>query len=268
MPMTPEVRQKWTEAWREAQKAKDERRRLNREKWAKRRDWSDDNEHKLEADVAIEPNGEGSDSLRAMRKIMADTNAQLYRRLDAAECVLTYELGPAAAVGADPATIAAASYRFLKTVAEDASVPEGLRFRALRSVLSVENVRASITNTAANDAVKRQLWLGMLNATRSARLRRSGQWPPPDDSWAFKEADVELPRSWIGQTWPPTEFAALLDTDASDLKAELAAMAESHPPPIRRNPSVLEGKEVLPHHLPKTIDRISISPRGHLSGLV
>jgi hypothetical protein len=133
MPMTPEVRQKWTEAWREAQKAKDERRKENREKWAKRRDWSDDNEHKIA--VAIEANGAGgSRSLAALRTIMADPDTPLHRRLGAAEVVLAFELGPGAAVGADVDKIAAGSYQFLNAVIDTPGTPEALRFRCLKMI--------------------------------------------------------------------------------------------------------------------------------------
>jgi hypothetical protein len=230
MPKNEEFARKLMEGWETAKEERARRRAENREKWSKRRDWSDDNQHTLEADVPVEPNGEagGSRSLSKLRAIMANPNVALHRRLDAAEIILVYELGPGAAIGADPEQVAAGSYQFLNIVADDPQTPEALRFRALRSIAAVENARASITNTAANDSVKRHLWLSLLNATRSARLRREGQWPPPDDSWAFKEADVELPASWRGQPWPPAAFASLLDGDgdASAFKAELAAMAE------------------------------------------
>jgi hypothetical protein len=100
MPKTPEVRQKWTEPWAESRKQKDQRRKENREKWAKRRDWDADNEHKLDADVEGIPNevNGGSGSLAKMRAIMLDPAVALYRRLEAAEVVLSYELGPGAGV--------------------------------------------------------------------------------------------------------------------------------------------------------------------------
>jgi hypothetical protein len=228
MPTMPEeFRRKTMEGWEKAKADKLKRRAENREKWAKRREWSDDNQHTVEAEVSIEPNGEGSASLQQLRALMANPSVPLYRRLDCAEVILSYELGPAAAVGADPDMIAAGSYRFLKEIAATQAVPEALRFRALKSIVAVENARASITNTAANDSVKRHLWLALLNATRSARLRREGHWPPPDDSWALTIDDVELPQSWRGQPWPPVSFAAALEEgDTSALKAELTAMAE------------------------------------------
>jgi hypothetical protein len=79
MPMTPEVRQKWTEAWEEARKAKDNRRKENREKWVQRRDWSDDNQHKTDAD-AEDSSGEASGSLAQMRAIMLDVSTPLWRQ--------------------------------------------------------------------------------------------------------------------------------------------------------------------------------------------
>src|SRR6516162_2146449 len=96
MPMTPEVREKWTEAWHEARRKKDERRAENRAKWAGRRDWSDDNAHKLELGTGLDEgtHPDGSESLRKLRAIMANTNIQLHRRLDAAEILVSFEIAP------------------------------------------------------------------------------------------------------------------------------------------------------------------------------
>src|SRR4051794_5256798 len=73
-------------------------------------------------DTAVAETG----SLAKLRAIMADPGTPLYRRLDAAEVVLTYELGPGAAVGLDPDQIAVGSFRFLKAVSEAAETPEPL----------------------------------------------------------------------------------------------------------------------------------------------
>jgi hypothetical protein len=213
MPMTPEVRQKWTEAWAEARKAKDERRKANREKWAKRRDWSDDNEHK--ADVAIEANGAGgSRSLAALRTIMADPDTQLHRRLDAAEVVLTFELGPGAAVGADVDQIAAASYLFLNAIIDTPGVPEALRFRALKMIASVENARAASKNTVAEHAAKRQLLVALINAERVRAFRAAGMWSEAvkADQWALRLGDdFAWPEGWPGSwQWPPATFVGAL----------------------------------------------------------
>jgi hypothetical protein len=89
---------------------------------------------------------------RKMRAIMADPNARLYRRLDAAEVVLSYECGVGAGVGVDPETIAAASFKFLRAAADDVSTPEALKFRALKSIVAVENARAQAKSSAITNA--------------------------------------------------------------------------------------------------------------------
>jgi hypothetical protein len=232
MPMTPEVRQKWTAAWREAQKAKDERRKANREKWAKRRDWSDDNEHK--ADIGTEDNasgnGDGSSSLAKMRAIMADSKVALYRRLEAAEVVLSYELGPGAGVGVDPEAIAAASFRFLRAVTDDSTTPEALRFRALKSIVAVENARAQAKSSAVTNAEKRVLLLKLVNAERISAIRASGNWPEAvkTDQWALKNGDTfDWPLGWPGEwPWPPATFSAALEQghDVTAFREQLRAI--------------------------------------------
>jgi hypothetical protein len=115
----------WHKNWSEARKAKEQRRAANCEAWANSPQ-NAANRHKdtlgaVAPEIVAEANDEGgSVSLAKMRAIMADPEAPLYRRLDAAEVVLTYELGPGAAVGVDSDQIAAASYRFLKAVVEAA----------------------------------------------------------------------------------------------------------------------------------------------------
>ena len=101
------------EATRAARAAEREaRRKANQERWAN--DPANANHTRLQRQAAVTPaieaeakgDSNGSNSLQRMRDIMSDAGAPLYRRLDAAECVLTFELGPGAAAGADPDTIA------------------------------------------------------------------------------------------------------------------------------------------------------------------
>jgi len=215
MPTMPEeFRRKTMEGWEKAKADKLERRRQNREKWAKRRDWSDDNEHKIA--VAIEANGAGgSRSLAALRTIMTDPDTPLHRRLDAAEVVLAFELGPGAAVGADIDQIAAGSYQFLNAVIDTAGTPEALRFRCLKMIASVENARAASKNTVAEHAAKRELLLKLVNSERVRTFRAAGVWSEAvkTDAWALKNGDdFPWPADWPGDwPWPPASFSTALE---------------------------------------------------------
>jgi hypothetical protein len=212
----------WHQHWAEAKKAKEDRRRQNREGWAVS-PHNSHNRHKQDAVVlglSLDEEaaaGGGSASLRKMRAIMADTNAQLYRRLDAAEIVLSYELSPGAAVGADPNTIAAASYHFLKAVADDPQVPEALKFRALKSIVAIENQRVQVKNSAAEYDTKKRLSIALCNAERGRALRAAGVWRQVierNEPW-FLEAgdDLAAPPGWFdgGWHWPTSSFAAQLE---------------------------------------------------------
>jgi hypothetical protein len=230
MPMTPEVRQKWTEAWREARAAKDERRKANRAKWAERRDWSDDNEHKI--DVALEDvsdvGGGSSSSLDRLRALMGDPNVALHRRIDAAEVLVPFEIAPGAASNVDPDEVAAKSFQFLRAVIDAKETPPALAFRALKLVAGIENARASIKANSITLGQRREMFCHLVNATRLAELRRGGIWHRVVASgerwWIGLEDDFELPRSWLDSwTWPPSSFAeALSRGEGSEaLRAEL-----------------------------------------------
>jgi hypothetical protein len=214
----------WHEHWKAAKAAKEERRRANREAWASSVHNSH-NRHKedaIAANLGLEAEAEtgGSASLRKMRAIMANEAIPLYRRLDAAEVLLTYELGPGAAAGADPETVAAVSYRFLKLVADAAETPESLKFRALRSVVAIENQRASIKSTAVEYDAKKRLLIALCNAERGRVLRAAGAWPAVIERNApwFLEAsdDIEAPAGWFSDAWhwPSQSFAGGLDRSA------------------------------------------------------
>jgi hypothetical protein len=235
MAMNEEFRRAMAQGWEEAKKAKAKRRKANQEKWAQRRDWSDDNQHKV--DVAIEANGAGgSRSLAALRTIMADPDTPLHRRLDAAEVVLAYELGPGAAVGADVEQIAAGSYVFLNTVIDTPGTPEALRFRCLKMVASVENARAASKNTIAQDAAKRILVRNLVNAERTRAIRASGNWPEAvkTTAWALTSVDTfEWPTGWPGDwSWPLASFSVLLEQafDVTTFRELLLSIRASNRP--------------------------------------
>jgi hypothetical protein len=226
MPTMPEeFRRKTMEGWEKAKQEKLKRRAENREKWARRRDWSSDDEHKIA--VGVEDTSASSDesisaSLRQMRVIMADSTVPLFRRLDAAEVLLSYELGPGAAVGVDPELIASTSYKFLKAVADNASTPEALKFRALKLVVSVENARAQAKSSAITTAEKRQLLIGLINNARSCSFRAAGTWSEAvkTTEWALTSSDTfDWPKGWPGEwSWPLASFSALLE-QAQDVTA-------------------------------------------------
>jgi hypothetical protein len=211
----------WHKNWSEARKAKEQRRAANREAWANSPQ-NAANRHKdtfgaVAPEVVAEANGEGgSVSLAQMRAIMSDTVTPLYRRLDAAEVVLSFEPGPGAAVGVDPDEIAATSYRFLKAVADAVETPEALRFRALKSIVAIENRRKSAGQGSEQSALKRELQLRLVNAERRRMLVDAGVWV--DDVARHRENrsltlndDFKWLPGWPGTwQWPPENFAERL----------------------------------------------------------
>jgi hypothetical protein len=217
------------EGWANARQAKDQRRAENRRKWSERRDWSDDNQLKVETAIpadAVDDDAMTSASLKRLRRTMLDNRMPLRRRLDCAEVVLSYELGPGAAAGADPDTIAAVSYQFLKLVADDPQAPEALSFRALRLVAQVENARAQVRNTSEQLYEKRALLVGLANAERRRHLRSIGKWPPPKDvHWLDVSDAIALPSSWVAMQWPLTSISACYRRgDVEAFRAQLQAI--------------------------------------------
>jgi len=151
---------------------KDERRKANQQEWR--------NNHPKNARRAVPKltvdaeTPSGSASLKALREIMADVEAPMHRRIDAAEIVLGYELSPAALANADPTIpVSAASFLFLQTAAGNTDVPEGLRFRCLKLVAQIENARASKAN-AGIIASHRTLIVTLVNNARRTELIRAG----------------------------------------------------------------------------------------------
>ena len=217
--MSEEFRRKTMEGWEKAKEARAQRRKENREKWAKRRDWDSDNDHKLDTEVEDIPSeaSKGSGSLAKMRAIMLDNSVALYRRLEAAEVVLSYELGPGAGVGIDPDEIAAVSFKFLRTVVDSTSTPEALRFRALKAIISVENARAQAKSTAITNTEKREVLLNLVNSERVSELRDAGVWSEvakTDQQWALKwEDSFDWPdKDWPGQwAWPVSTMVLSLE---------------------------------------------------------
>lgn len=192
--------------WLKKKEERAQARKENKERWAKRRDWSDTSEHRT--DIAIEalPEGNESRSLKRLRQIMGDTQAALTRRLEAAELVLTYELAPAAGVGVDPEAIAASSYQFLAAVAEADGTPEALRFRALKSIAAVENARAALKTSAQGLQARHRLANDLANAELQRALRAQDRWREAVSQGSWWTAAGE---DWAGP-WPPASLAEAL----------------------------------------------------------
>jgi hypothetical protein len=229
----------WHENWANARQRKDQRRKENREKWAQRRDWSDDNAHR--ADVAVEdiPDESGSSSsLDQLRRIMGDPSIALHRRIDAAEVLVPFEIAPGAATNVDPEQVAAKSFQFLRAVIDAKETPEALRFRALKCVAGIENARVQFKNSNVTNAVKKELLVKLINGERNKRLRQTGRWPEivvSDSQWFLTVSDdIEPPVGWYNDTWhwPVAGFAAQLEYIDSEhiaiFKQQLLAIRPSN----------------------------------------
>ena len=168
-----------------------------------------------------------SASLSKMRQIMLDDSVGLNRRLDAAEVCLDHELGPGAGVGVPPDEIASQAYQFCRAVA-DSNAPETPRFRALRAMVRIENVRKTVQNSSTQYGEKRELLRCLVNAERRRLLAECGRWPPGTDGWALRSNDTfDWPEGWPGDwAWPPADCGERLDAarckPATELQGSIA----------------------------------------------
>jgi hypothetical protein len=169
----------------------------------------------IAAEVVSDANG--SASLHRLRRIMGSPDIQLYRRMDAAEIILGYELAPGAVAGADPDEISAGSYRFLKAVIDDPETPEALEFRALKCIAQVENARAQIRNAGEQLGMKRALFVELVNAERRHTLIAAGKWPA-SGPWCLETSDTFVwSADWPGLWgWPPRAIGAAYKPDSRD----------------------------------------------------
>jgi hypothetical protein len=138
-----------------------------------------------------------SGSLSRLRSIMTDEDTPLYQRMEAAETILSYELAPGSAVNIPSEQIAAASYQFMQAVADNAETPQSIRFKALRSLASIENARARVSDTDAL-ADRRVHLIELINGARRRYLIESGDWPTVCASshrWQLEASDdIDVPR--------------------------------------------------------------------------
>jgi len=201
-----------------ARAVKEAKRAANRAAWARDpRNANVQREQMLETVVVPEalpaPVPVDTSSLGRLRAIMANPTAPLFHRLDAAECVLAYELAPAALASlSQPEEAGAASYRFLRAVANAAETPPALQLRALKCLSSIENARAPKLNPDQHRE-KLELYRHLKHAERRKVLADAGRWPPSGDDLLWLNADQpDPPDGWLGSgSWPPTDIAARLD---------------------------------------------------------
>jgi len=176
----------------------------------------------------------GNGALGRLRAIMADQEQPLYRRVEAAETVLKYELAPAAlASGPSTGEVAAGSLRFLRAVVELPDTPDPIRLRALCCVAAIENARAARVD-GDQTAAKHETWIAMVNAERRRSMIEAGAWPPSDAGWCLTSADI-LNREPEGSgPWPPGDIGGLLEKAKLRSKAKREADREAFRAKLRQ----------------------------------
>jgi len=148
-----------------------------------------------------------SPALLRLRRRVADARNPLYRRLEAAEAILNFELAPGSGHGVDPDLIAAPSYQFLRQVADADDTPDSLVFRALKLLVGIENARLQAKSTAASVSDKIRLNTQLNNAEERLRLIAAGMWPPTSPDWT---PPFQWRPAWPGTfPYPPTNPAQL-----------------------------------------------------------
>jgi hypothetical protein len=202
-----------------------ERRQANQKNWAinpvnqlVRR--AEEHNAKLDVQAEITSVLKGQPSLTKLRHIMASPDMPLHRRIEAAETIIGYELGPGAAAGIEPHELASDSYQFLRTVTETTDVPESLMFRALKAIASVENARAAIRDAGDTLTTKRQCLIDLVNAERRRWLAQHGRWPAGREPWFLDPTDTfNWPPGWPGMwMWPlPTIGSTYAKNTAASL---------------------------------------------------
>jgi hypothetical protein len=186
--------------------------------------WDQIEAARIAADLTAETSG-NSGSLNRLRAIMGNPDAPLYRRIEAAEITLGYELAPGALAGADPDAVAAGSYKFLKAVVSYPDIPEQLEMRVLKAIAQVENMRSQIRNAGEQLGMKRQMLVELVNTERRAALVARGAWPCAQ-RWWLDTADVfAWPPDWPGMwSWPPSAIADSYRRDAASFRETLRAV--------------------------------------------
>jgi hypothetical protein len=172
---------------------------------------------------------DASPSLAELRRLMRNPATPLSQRVDCAATILAFELAPGAAVGVDTDRVGASSFRFLRSAADSASTPAGLKLKCLQLLAGIENARAG-KNAIADNQIRRELFVRMVNAERHRALLAAGAWRRAlGETWSLAVGDeFALPERWRKSwQWPPVgSLVAALDRrgDVAALRSELLAV--------------------------------------------
>lgn len=181
----------------ERQAAKATKRAENKSGWSQDpRNANYQREQKLNeivAEIAAPAAGDAR-SLDALRHIMQDGAVPIGRRVEAAECVLGFELPAAALARATADPVASSAYTFLKQIVATPGVPEALKLKALKALSAIEAAKPSRGDPAAASE-QREMLRALINAERRRVLQEAGCWlPPKGSSWALASTDsFEVP---------------------------------------------------------------------------
>lgn len=222
-------RQKNRETWLARQVERDRgpikaaRSQEHREAWLKSELNSNYRKHRYEnemvplPEITAEVEGE-SGSLAKLRAVMADDASPLFRRLDAADVIIDFELAPGAAAGVAADQLASSAFQFYRAVEANPAAPEALKFRALKSIARIENSRKQAAQSPEAHFANREFARRQVNTARSTALRAAGVWRQvvaSRASWALKSNDVfdvpELPQIKVGASVAKDGVGVFLD---------------------------------------------------------
>jgi hypothetical protein len=219
--MSEEFKKAMEEGWARAREAKDQRRAENRAKWAQRRDWSTNTEHRADIEIPITPVPDEAQSTGAMaqlRAILADTQAHTHERIKSARILLDYEVTSGAASRIDYNMIDSPAYQFLRLTADDPKTPRPLKFQCLESLLPIENLK----KPKADPDQQRQIHefrVELVNAERRTAYAEVGlRWSAANR--LLTTDDFEWPEPELPALVP---FARILELPEAEQAARAAA---------------------------------------------
>ena len=136
-------------------------------------------------------------ALEQLRKIVLSA-APLSAKLTAAEAIATFENAPGSVNPDDADSDLGVAYQFCRQLSETPGIPEAVRIRALKMRLICESKKALPVQAAVARA-RRETLRKLVNAERSAALRKAGVWQrvvASGEQWGLlvdDEFDAELP---------------------------------------------------------------------------
>jgi hypothetical protein len=219
MKLTPEERAERA-AERAAKRAalREERRKDNRERWYNsphntNANWKAryEKEDQPLPEIAVEAKGSGS--LAKLRAVMADPDSPIYRRLDAADVIIDFELAPGAAANVPPEQLASSAFQFYRLTEANPQTPEALKFRALKAIARIENSRKQAAQSPEAHFANREFIRRLINAERSRALREAGIWERVVESgahWSLGPRD-----SFDPPILPSADVHASIEKDGS-----------------------------------------------------